>query len=110
MYVFRLIPSSLFILLLWGVGTAHAADPMGAVPVRDRVFEAYEPRGLRLGTFMFYPAFDAAVGHATNIDRTQTGEEVDSFAILSPSLRGEGRFGVHRLALDAQARRPVKQA
>jgi len=55
------------------VGVA-ASDPMGELPVMERVFEEFQPKGLKLGQFNVMPSVNVGVSYTSNTTRAADNE------------------------------------
>lgn len=51
-----------------------AADPIGELPILERVFEEFTPKGLKLGRFIVLPRIDVGIDYTSNTARTDGNE------------------------------------
>jgi hypothetical protein len=89
--------------LVFGYGLSMAADPMAGVPVIDRNFKKFEPKGVRVGKFMVLPNLTTAVEYTDNVLQTNAQKDSDRVAIISPEFKAEGDFGPHVVSFEGRA-------
>jgi hypothetical protein len=72
-------------------------------PVRNRDRPDYDPRGLRAGAWMFYPALTAGTFYDSNVFSSPTLKESDVAGQLGAGLRARSLWERHGIDLRAQA-------
>jgi hypothetical protein len=86
------------------LATTTAPDTTGAVrlpppPKRSPEVDAYEPLGLRLGTFIVKPAVEISGGYDTNPARTKDGKG-SGIMVVEPQLQVRSDWTRHELRAD----------
>lgn len=84
-------------------GVAHAQGLDRGQGVMDRVRPDYEAAGLRLGSFVAYPAAEILVGYDDNILAEDGNENDDAVFTLAPSLFVESDWARHAISFGADS-------
>ena len=79
------------------------ADPAAGLPVRERDRLGYEPVGVRLGSFLFYPSLLAGPFYDSNLFATPANAIDDSGLLMSPRLSAASQFSRHALKFELGA-------
>lgn len=72
-------------------------------PITPRRFGAYQPVGVRIGSFILFPTVDAGIASTNNVFRSSTGRKSDMFAEFTPSALLSSNWSRHALELRVQA-------
>jgi hypothetical protein len=72
------------------------ADDAGANDPQ-RVNEAYQPKGIELGTFILFPLIDVAESYNSNIFATPTNQKGDLITHIAPEFRLRSRYQTDQL-------------
>ncbi len=72
---------------------APARARRGAAPVQD----AFEPVGIRAGSFVLRPSIEVSRGYDTNASRTPGGR-ASQFTVVTPELQAKSEWSRHELA------------
>lgn len=98
-------------LFLYGtLGNAQAQERLNRdqetaisnIPVTERVYKGYEPKGVRVGAFFLHPKLELEEEYNTNIFATATGEQDDFLTRAKPSLELQSNWSRHSLTLEAE--------
>jgi hypothetical protein len=88
-----------------GASAQTIDDPAGGLAVGDRARPGYDPAGVRLGSFLFYPSLTTAPFYDSNIFATSRNAIADSGIIMSPRLTAASQFSRHALDVEIGADR-----
>ena len=88
--------------LVGSTGTALAQPPRGE-SVIERERPAYDPKGIRVPGFLFYPSFTVGELFDTNIYRSQQNTKNDFVTTLNPELKLRSDWNNHELNFIAAA-------
>ncbi len=91
------------IALVCIAGGAVAQDPGRGEFVRDRARPEIDPLGVRLGSFLLYPALSTGLVYNDNVFATQNNTKSDFIATVVPRFDLRSNFGRHELRLTAEA-------
>lgn len=83
--------------------SVNAHDPLAQIPVAERRFNSFEPKGLNIGKMILYPAFEAETEYTSNVLRQNKDKKSDKILTLRPGLSGVLPLGDHRIGFNAQA-------
>ena len=99
----RLLSAALGALMSLSAFPAVAADDGAAQQwnVAERARPAYDPAGIRAGSFLLFPSVELGVSRDDNIYRKRQGEERDSIRSVRPRLYGVSQWRNHEINLDA---------
>lgn len=91
--------------LLSGAASALANDPdsEATADVLTRARPEYDARGIRLGTFFFYPAIRGSIGFTDNVFNDNTNVVDDTFYVLAPQAQLRSGWSRHALNLSVEA-------
>ena len=67
------------------------------VPVREEEEDPYAPLGIRLGSFLLFPAIEAFLGHSTNVFSSTTDPEGGNYYRLAPKAELISDWSRHEL-------------
>lgn len=82
---------------LAGAGTTVGQEPDPNVPITERPRPAYDPLGIRAGSFLIFPSLTVAETYDDNVFATADDEESDFVTRLSPRLNVASNFSRHSL-------------
>jgi len=84
------------IISIYASKMANANDPLAKIPVLDRSFPGFSPKGFRVGSFLFVPTFDTSINYTTNT--TQSSDNEISESIYNGRIGGQAtaEFGRHK--------------
>ncbi|WP_343525280.1 outer membrane beta-barrel protein [Sphingomonas sp.] len=71
--------------------------------VLDRPRTAFDPIGLKAGSFTVLPSLATSVGFNSNVYQVPTEKTSDGFVLIAPSVRAVSDWSVHSLSVDASA-------
>jgi hypothetical protein len=86
-----------------GAGVAHAQELAREKGVMDRARPEYDAMGIRLGSFLAYPAADLRFGYDDNVLAEDRNTKKDQLFTLSPSLALESNWSKHSLSIAADS-------
>ena len=69
-----------------------ASDP-------ERVDDSYQPKGVELGQFLFFPQLEVEEGYNSNIFASRSNPQSDFITRVAPEMRLRSRFKEHSLNL-----------
>lgn len=95
-----LIFSAVFLL---NGGTGFANDPLAQIPVAERRFNSFEPKGLNIGKAILFPALTAETTYTTNVFLQNQDKQADTILSVRPAISGYIPMGNHRIAFDGMA-------
>src|SRR6266852_6386165 len=85
----------------------YTPAPEATIPERQSVFERarpdYDPLGIRLGSFLAYPAARLAETYDSNVFATTSNTKDDFYTTFSPSIALRSDWNVHSLAFQASS-------
>jgi hypothetical protein len=70
---------------------------------KERVDESFQPKGLEVGKFLFFPLIENDASFNSNIYSTRDNTKSDIIAKIAPELRLRSRFSEHSLNITARA-------
>jgi hypothetical protein len=88
-----------------GAAAQGLNDPAAGLPVGERQRPGFDPAGVRLGGFLFYPSLVAAPFYDSNLFASPADPVSDSGVVFSPRLSAESQFGRHGLNVEIGADR-----
>ncbi|CAA7615418.1 conserved exported hypothetical protein [Candidatus Terasakiella magnetica] len=65
----------------------------------NRVSPSYDPKGIDLGAFLFFPQMESGEQYNSNVFAAQNNPKGDWITVLSPQARLQSRFSAHALNL-----------
>lgn len=71
--------------------------PGATVPSRDEVEDPYAPLGIRLGSFLLFPAIEALLGYSTNVFSSTDDPEGGTYYRIAPELELRSDWNRHEL-------------
>ena len=93
-----------FLVAVFCNASAVQAQNLGrGQSVMDRARPEYDAAGIRLGSFVGYPAFGVSIGYDENILAEGSSEQNDTLLLLDPSLLLESDWSRHSLSLAARS-------
>ena len=96
--------SALFVAIVFSsAGVAHGQELARDQGVMDRARPEYDAMGIRLGSFLAYPAADLRFGYDDNVLAEDANEIDDQLFTLSPSLVLESNWSRHFLSIAADS-------
>lgn len=90
------------IALLIG-GAAHGQNLERGQGVMDRPRPDYDAQGIRLGSFLLYPAGDAQITYNDNILASENGRKDDAIFTLAPSVVLDSDWAQHAVSISANS-------
>lgn len=69
----------------------------------NRVADAYQPKGIELGSFLLLPQLETDVAYNTNVFAQEKDAKSDVITRLAPELKLRSRFSTHALNITARA-------
>lgn len=82
---------------LAGAGSAVGQEPDPNVPITQRPRPAYDPLGIRAGSFLVFPSLTVSENYDDNVFATPDDEESDFITTLSPRVDVGSNFSRHSL-------------
>jgi hypothetical protein len=76
--------------------------PDAKTGVTERKQEDFDPRGVRMGSFLMFPKLTVNETYDTNIFKTETGPDEDFITDIEPSLSLRSDWNSHSLRFDAK--------
>ena len=87
------------VIALLAGGVAHGQNLERGQGVTDRRRPDYDAPGLRLGSFLLYPAAEAHAAYDDNIFASDNGKEDDAVFTLAPSLFLDSNWTQHAISI-----------
>jgi hypothetical protein len=91
------------IALLLGSSTAWAEQDMSLIPVTERDYDAFKPKGLKLGAFKILPDVTLETGYNSNVYITESNQESDMVNAFKPSVSIQSDWNNHSMELNGEA-------
>lgn len=98
-YALRIVALSATATTVLSPGTLHAQEPSPNVAVTDRGRPAYDPLGIRAGTFLVFPSLTVSENYDDNIFAEPDDETSDFITLLEPRVDIVSNFPRHELGL-----------
>jgi hypothetical protein len=86
-----------------GVGTADWLFVPPMLSVFNRPRPDYDPTGLRLGSFLFYPELGVEGGYDSNVFADEHNTKSDFFGTVTPAFRLQSDWSNHLLGVEGAA-------
>lgn len=75
----------------------ESREPQGSVADQDRADDAYQPKGVKLGSYLAFPDFSIQESYNDNIYATENDARGDFITKLTPSVKLRSQFDRHML-------------
>lgn len=95
------------LFLLAFCGAAEAADPLATIPVKERAFDSFEPKGLKLGKLTVFPALETKTVWTSNVFQQENAAASDRIFIVRPVISALLPLGDHRFDFTFEAERQI---
>ncbi len=88
-----------------GPGDPNLANRPGrdAAVQADNAVSAYDPLGIRIGSFLAYPAVETGIEYTDNVALADSGRRDDVGYTIAPELRLESNWSRHAVTLQASS-------
>jgi hypothetical protein len=87
---FIVLISVIFFTLICGFSLAQANDPLASVPVLQRQFKDFTPKGFKLGLYDVKPRFSTAIDYTSNVLKSSSNVQSERL------LRNKGDLTISR--------------
>lgn len=85
------------ITLLLGSSNAWADQDMALTPVTERAYDAFKPKGLKLGAFKILPDITFETGYNSNVYITESNQQSDMVNTIKPSVNVQSDWNNHSM-------------
>lgn len=80
----------------------HPSDSDKGGNDKERIAESYQPKGVRVGSFLFFPLLEAETAFNDNIYGSKSNKKPDFILKTAPELRFRSQFSEHDLNVTAR--------
>lgn len=95
-----LLASAAVVIAMPEFAQAQQQDIDPNTTVADRARPAYDPLGIRAGSFLAFPELAITGGYTDNVGFDEDDEDSSIFADIAPSIEFESQWSRHRLATE----------
>lgn len=88
----------------------ESREPQGSVADQGRVDDAYQPKGVKLGSFLLFPDFSIREAYNNNIYATRNDYRGDFITTLNPSVKLRSQFDRHMLNFSGELEQNLYKA